>query len=89
MLAASLVFYVHFAGLGGLAIITGLSAYTYAAGWFIHRQQVSGSGSSGWRLAFATTPAILALLYFHYYGFLTGQWELVTGGVSACWPASA
>ena len=71
MLVASVCFYLQFAGWAALLVIASLATFTFLAGLSIHAQ-VSGSarppaGLLGWCLA----PAVLALLYFRYYGFLT------------------
>lgn len=69
MLAASAVFYFHFAGLAGFLVIGGLAVFTYLAALWLEAQRAAGT-HSGIRLAVCLVPAILALVYFRYYGFL-------------------
>ena len=71
ILAASVVFYWHFAGLSGFLVITLLAAFTYFAGGWIHRRASAGSPPPKILLAVCLAPAVLALVYFRYYGFLT------------------
>lgn len=69
MLGASAVFYFQFAGLAGFLVIGGLATFTYLAGLWLEAQRTAGT-SSGIRLTVCLVPAILALVYFRYYGFL-------------------
>ena len=96
MLAASIVFYFQFAGLTGFLVIASLATFTYFAGRGIH-QHVSATTRppSKLLLVLCLAPAVLALLYFRYYGFLTATlgdltvWLGVTEAPTAPWLQSA
>ncbi len=85
ILAASTVFYWHFAGLGGFLVIALLATFTYFAGGWIHRCAQGSSHPPKLLLAACLAPAALALVYFRYYGFLTDSLAqgLAQLGVSA------
>ncbi len=63
---ASVVFYVHFAGVSGFAVMGALSVFTYFAGLGLH----APGARRPWRLALCLSPAVIALLYFRYFNFL-------------------
>jgi alginate O-acetyltransferase complex protein AlgI len=69
LLGASVVFYLQFAGLAGFLVIALLAVFTYFAGLFLHARKSAAPGLLAWCLA----PAVLALLYFRYCGFLTAS----------------
>jgi alginate O-acetyltransferase complex protein AlgI len=73
MLAASIVFYLHFAGPVGFAVILALAVFTYFAGLFLHRQRRGDAPPRKAELLLCLGPAVGALLYFRYTGLLTGQ----------------
>ena len=89
MLAASLVFYFHFAGLTGFLVIGSLATFTYLAGRWIHCRAQDGRPRSKFLLVLCLAPAVLALVYFRYSGFLTEslQEALALLGVPALPPA--
>ncbi len=76
MLAASILFYFHFAG--GVLVIGTLAAFTYLAGLRIHHRVRAGSSPPARWLLLCLAPAVLALLYFRYWGFLA---ESLTQGL--------
>jgi len=71
MLAASLVFYFQFAGLAGFLVIASLATFTYLAGLRLHQLRAGRARPPRWGLVLCLAPAVLALLYFRYCGFLT------------------
>lgn len=71
MLVASVAFYFHFAGLAGFLVIASLATFTYFAGLRIHASVTASDRPSSGLLALCLAPAVLALLYFRFYGFLT------------------
>lgn len=82
LLAASTVFYFHFAGVAGFLVIAVLAAFTYFAGrWLAVAPGTRRSGTG--RLVVCMLPAVLALVYFRYYGFLTAG--AAAGGWIEAW----
>ena len=71
MLLASAIFYVYFAGTAGFLVIALLALFTYAAGHLIHQGVIQGRAPSAAVLGLCLAPAVLALVYFRYYGFVT------------------
>jgi alginate O-acetyltransferase complex protein AlgI len=72
MLIASVVFYLHFAGPTGFAIIFLLALFTYFAGLYLHNRRTQGAPTRRFELVLCLMPAAGALLYFRYTGFFTG-----------------
>jgi alginate O-acetyltransferase complex protein AlgI len=71
MLAASIVFYFQFAGLTGFLIIISLATLTYFSGRHLANRVVAAPAPPTRLLAWCLAPAVLALVYFRYYDFLT------------------
>lgn len=95
MLAASIVFYFQFAGLTGFLVIGSLATFTYFAGRSIHRRVSAATSPPVALLGWCLGPAVLALLYFRYYGFLSATladlavWLGVTTAPAMPWLQSA
>jgi alginate O-acetyltransferase complex protein AlgI len=70
MLVASVVFYFQFAGLTAFLVIASLAAFTYFAGLRIHARVSASDRPPAGLLGWCLVPAVLALLYFRYHGFL-------------------